>query len=202
MKHYEDFESKSDEELAMCFFEGSMPAFNVLHARYSKYITYCCYKVVGNQDVAEEVAQDTFVRAAQKIHYFLNNNEKRNFKAWIWKMAKNLSINRRRSENRRKFIRTNLSSSQLDKSQSSNEPDPAKLLEIKESHRILHEAADELPEPTRTYFADHYFREIPRKKIARIYELLLHQVDHHLKRGRTIVKKKILKIMLDKKNRN
>lgn len=202
MNQHKDLDLFSDKELAKFFFDGNMDAFDVLHARYHKYVTNCCYKVFWDKDVAEEVAQESFARAARKIRYFLENSERGNFKAWVGKIAYHLAINRWHNEKRRKLAMTNLTSSQLDDSHASKEPGPVRLLEAKERQEALRKAADELPEPTRTYFADFYFREMKREEIARIYEISMNQVDYHLGCGRAIVERKMWKFMRDYKNRN
>jgi RNA polymerase sigma factor (sigma-70 family) len=202
MNHYKDLDLLSDEELAESYFEGKMDAFDILHARHREYVTACCYSVLWNKDMAEEVAQETFARVAMKIRNFLENSQKRNFKGWMGKIAFNLAINRWHSEKRRKLGRTIFTPSQLDESHPSTEPDPVRLLELEERQEMLRKAANELSEPTRTYFIDHYFREMKRKEIASIYEISVHHLDHHLARGRAIVERKMRKLMQDDENRN
>ena len=202
MNHDEDLDLLSDEELAECLFEGNVAAFDVLHTRFRGYVMTCCYRVLGDQDAAEEVAQDTFVRAFLKIRYFLQNSKKRNFKAWIGRTACNLAINRWRRERRTKGARTNPSSFQLGDIKASEGSNPVRLLEAEEWRQVLRKVVDELPEPTRTYFVDHYFREMKRIEIAKIYEISINHVDHHLRRGRAIVEREMRKLMQDDNNRN
>jgi RNA polymerase sigma-70 factor (ECF subfamily) len=200
MDHDENLDSLSDEELAKRFFKGSSVAFDVLHARYREYVRTCCYNVIKNQETAEELAQDTFERAARKIRYFLKNSAKRNFKAWIRTIACNLAINRLRREKGVRRATTNLSPFQIDNSRASEESDPVQLLKEEERRQALRKVIDELPEPRRTILIDRWFREMERKEIAKTYEISIHQVDHHLRRARAFLKRKMWKMMQDDSN--
>ena len=186
----EGTDSPSDTELAERFFEGDKRAFEMLVDRYYGYLWKCCYGVIQNREDAEELVQDTFLRAARKMGRFLQNTENRNFKAWIRKMAINLAITRKRKG-------LPASSGELNGVQASEESDPVRVVENEEAWQAVWKAARELPEPMRTYFWDRHVRGLSINEIARTYDRPIHHVVHYLNRSREIVWNKLRKLFDD-----
>lgn len=84
----------TDEELVSSCQSGSLAAFNALYERYHDAIFRFCYRMVGNADDADDIAQDVFVRAHRGLPRFRGDCR---FTTWLYRIATNLCIERRRS---------------------------------------------------------------------------------------------------------
>ena len=80
----------SDEVLALSAGEGSISAFEELFGRYKKPILNFIYRLIGNRETAEEVAQETFIKAYNSLGIF---DPKRKFSTWLYTIARNLAKN-------------------------------------------------------------------------------------------------------------
>jgi RNA polymerase sigma-70 factor (ECF subfamily) len=70
---------------------GDRDAYRVLVERYSLYIYRLAFRMTGNSHDAEEVVQEAFLRAYQKLSQFAGNS---NFGTWVYRIAANYAIDR------------------------------------------------------------------------------------------------------------
>jgi len=75
---------------------GERDAYRVLVGRYSLNLYRLAYRMTGNSHDAEEVVQEAFLRAYQKLHQFAGNS---NFGTWVYRIAANYAIDRIRQRN-------------------------------------------------------------------------------------------------------
>lgn len=75
---------------------GDRDAYRVLVERYSLYLYRLAYRMTGNAHDAEEVVQEAFLRAYQKLSQFAGNS---NFGTWVYRIAANYAIDRIRQRN-------------------------------------------------------------------------------------------------------
>jgi len=87
----------TDEELVALYADGNNAAFDVLLNRYKSRIHSYIYFIVRNRDLAEDIFQETFVKAIITIRQgrYVENGK---FKAWITRIAHNLIIDNYRQE--------------------------------------------------------------------------------------------------------
>ena len=78
----------SDEKLITKVKEGDQSAFKILYERYSNKLLNYLSRYMGNRQSAEDILQDTFVRAFEKIGEYV---EEGNFQAWLFKIAINFA---------------------------------------------------------------------------------------------------------------
>ena len=79
-----------DSELARLAELGREPAFRELLIRYERPIFSLIYRMVRDRELAEDLAQETFVRAFNAIASY---NSSYKFNGWIFKIASNHTIN-------------------------------------------------------------------------------------------------------------
>lgn len=77
--------------------QGSEEAFTNLVEAYQTHVYNLCYRMLGEPELAEDAAQETFLRAYQNLHRYDN---KRHFATWLLSIAAHYCIDRLR---RRKF---------------------------------------------------------------------------------------------------
>jgi RNA polymerase sigma-70 factor (ECF subfamily) len=79
----------NDKILIQHYLKGDERSFDVLVKRYLKLIYSFVYKNVGNQVEAEDITQEVFIKVWKNMKKFDQN---KNFKPWIFQIAKNTSI--------------------------------------------------------------------------------------------------------------
>jgi len=80
-----------DDALVQKAQKGDLGAFEVLVRAYQRPLFGYLYRMCGNPDEAEEMAQATFVKAWQALSGF---GRRAAFKTWLYRIATNLCINR------------------------------------------------------------------------------------------------------------
>ncbi|HEY8716339.1 MAG TPA: RNA polymerase sigma factor [Candidatus Acidoferrum sp.] len=76
---------------------GDRDAFRVLVERHSATIFRLAYRLTGNHHDAEEIVQEAFLRAYQKLEQFASQA---NFATWVYRIAANYTIDRMRQKNK------------------------------------------------------------------------------------------------------
>ena len=88
-----------DAHLVSAYINGKEEAFSYLVNRHKNRVYTTIYLIVKNQDVAEDLLQDTFIKA---IHTLKGKryNEEGKFAPWIARIAHNMAIDYFRKEQR------------------------------------------------------------------------------------------------------
>jgi len=68
-------------------------AFSILVDRHKKMVFACAYRMVGDEQEAEDVAQDVFLRVYQALPRFRGESK---FTTWLYKIVSNVCLNRLR----------------------------------------------------------------------------------------------------------
>ena len=85
----------SDRDLIARTLDGDREAFGILVQRYRTLVIGVAYRICGNTVVAEDIAQETFVRVWTKLSTFRPEG---NFKGWLCRIAANLTIDALRKQ--------------------------------------------------------------------------------------------------------
>lgn len=88
-----DFSALTDAEVMLELRAGNMAAFDVLIAKYRKPIIHFMYRMVHNQAVAEELAQEVFLRVYRSRETY---RAEARFSTWLYRIATNLGVNHAR----------------------------------------------------------------------------------------------------------
>ena len=87
----------ADDELVKLFARGDNKAFDTLLKRHQTRVFSYIYSIVKNRDVADDLFQETFVKAITTIKQ-QRYSESGKFSAWISRIAHNLIIDYYRQE--------------------------------------------------------------------------------------------------------
>ena len=85
----------SDEELVKKFTVGDINAFEALVVRYQKSIVNFIYRMIGNFQEAEDLAQETFIKVYQFAHTYEGRSS---FATWLFGIASNLCYDNLRAK--------------------------------------------------------------------------------------------------------
>lgn len=92
-----NLKAKTDEQLVKAYAEGSNEAFDILLKRHQNRIFNYILRIMKNEDVANDIFQETFVKAIMTIKQG-RYTESGKFPAWISRIAHNLIIDYYRQE--------------------------------------------------------------------------------------------------------
>jgi len=123
-----DYSDATDKELAAFASKGHEAAFRELLSRYERPIFSLVYRMVRDRTLAEDLAQESFIRAFNAIDSY---NSTYKFSSWIFKIANNQTID---------FLRKK----QLDTISIDGSPH-ATSNEEQEKTRLVVESAEETP---------------------------------------------------------
>jgi RNA polymerase sigma-70 factor (ECF subfamily) len=159
--------SMTDEQLVLAYAQGNNEAFDLLLKKYEEKIFAYILRVVKNEDIANDIFQDTFVKAIMTIKQG-RYTESGKFPAWITRIAHNLIIDYYRQEKSE-----NLQSSDIDDVDILNRKELAE--ETIEDIIVNKQQMDEvkfllslLPEPQREVLTMRYYRNMSFKEIAEV----------------------------------
>ncbi len=88
-----DLSVLSDAEVMLELKAGNMAGFDVLLAKYRKPIIHFMFRMVHNQAVAEELAQEVFLRVYRSRETY---RAEARFSTWLYRIATNLGVNHAR----------------------------------------------------------------------------------------------------------
>jgi RNA polymerase sigma factor (sigma-70 family) len=79
----------NDNEIISQVLKGDHAAYAALVNHYQQYVFSLCFRVLKNREDAEEVAQDTFIKAYKYLAGFKGESK---FSTWLYTIANNTSI--------------------------------------------------------------------------------------------------------------
>lgn len=153
-----------------------------LYKAYQKEIYLYLYSLCGDKDLAEDLTQETFMKAILSL-----SDEHSNMRAWLYMVARNLYFNHRKRESR------NMPLDEIEASihdNSSNEI--LDRLIADERNRLLFKALQHLSELKREILTMQYFGHLSQKEIAALLKLTPENIRVLAYRG-----KKELKLYLE-----
>lgn len=90
--------SQEDEHWISRALEGNTAAFERLYRKHCGRVYALCLRMTGDAALAEELAQDAFVRAWEKLDTFKGNSQ---FSTWLYRLTVNVVLTALRSRGRR-----------------------------------------------------------------------------------------------------
>ncbi len=153
--------SMSDQELVQDVRNGDRRAFSELMRRYQERVYWVTRRIVGNHDDADDVTQETFVKAFVGLGDFRGDAS---FYTWVYRIAVNLSLNAIRKRQVLNYLRdSSVLSSLLPLGE-----DPVREVEFRDLQSRLEKAVAQLPEKQRAVFVLRHYEEMQYEEIAQI----------------------------------
>lgn len=163
---------------------GDGGAFSKLVRTYQKRIYGLVYRFCPDHDTADELAQETFVRAYTKLHTF---REEFRFYSWLSTIATNLALNHLK----RQKHQVSMADYPIDEIVSDQNPraNPDRSLSDKELRVKLEDEVEKLPPEFKTVFILRIYEELTYDEIARSLKIEIGTVMSRLFRARSRLKK-------------
>ena len=191
-----DSEQKTREEMLLTAFRsGDTAAFDGLIEMYSAKLYKVAYALLGSRQDAEEVVQDTFLRAYRALGAFRGESS---LETWLHRIALNLARNKYQWNHRRGGgLNVSLSvpaDSDGDPGQETEQdvPDrrmePDQVLEHEEIGKNIMKALNGLPDNLRETMLLRHVNDMPYDQIARKLDCKVGTVKSRLSRGREMLR--------------
>jgi len=181
----------SDERLVKKAKSGNNRAFSKLVELHQAKILYLAYDLVGDYEEAKDVAQETFIRAFQKLAQF---KEKSKFSTWLYRIAVNLSMDnlRRKQKYPHQSLEDNFDViNNMEITIINDQSDLKTETEVAELRQQLKTALLTLSKNQRTATVLRYFHQKSLPEIAEIMNCAVSTARVHLFRAMVNLKKKL-----------
>lgn len=141
----------TDAEAVALARAGDSDAFRLLVERHSRKIFRLAIRLTGNQTDAEDIVQETFLRAYRSLNQF---DEKAVFTSWLYRIATNYALDSLRARKSRPAV--SLSDATADTTAAPN-PGPDRVVFSGEIQQRIAAALDQLTPHERTAFTLRHF---------------------------------------------
>lgn len=179
-------QNSDDARLVSLCLKGEPRAFNKLMDRYKRQIFTLILRMVRNRDDAEDLAQETFIKAYRHLSAY---DAKYPFITWLFKIAHNTTIDFLRAH------RTELLSIDDEDSPVEDECADQSFLESIDTLSdgpMINKALDTLPPQYREILILRHQQELSYQEISQALELPEGTVKIRLFRARNLLKNKLL----------
>jgi len=151
----------TDAELVQEVRNGNRRAFTQLMRRYQERVYWTARRLVGNHEDADDVAQETFVKAYLALGEFRGDAS---FFTWLYRISVNLALNTVRKRQVASYLRESSLLARFLPSQD----DPLRELEQKEVRSRLDAAVARLPEKQRAVFVLRFYDGLSYEEISQV----------------------------------
>lgn len=160
---------------------GDADAFRLLVERHSRAIFRVAYRMTGNEHDADDVVQETFLRAYRQLEHF---EERANFSTWLHRIAVNCSLDLLRARGRHeKHYGGDTADEALQGEIRTDDPQPDRLLLSAELQKQVTVALDRLSGNERTAFILRHFEGMPVEEIGRTLGIQVNAAKHTIFRA-------------------
>ena len=172
--------ASTDRELIVRARRGDRNAFGELVTCYQTGVFNVCYRLLHERTEAEDLTQETFMRAYDRLHIYDLDRE---FGPWIRRIAANLCLN---------YLESRKVTVQLDEERDADESQrPEKQVEVQERSAQIRAALLSLPPHYRVVIELRHYQELAYDEIASELQIPLSDVKSHLFRARKLLAEKL-----------
>ncbi|UMZ74805.1 RNA polymerase sigma factor [Natranaerofaba carboxydovora] len=177
----------SDEKIVKKILEyGDSSFYSEIVNRYSKGILTLTKRMVKNSQDAEDLAQESFIKAYQKLDTF---DAKYKFSTWIYKIATNTCLDYLKKK-KDILLKDDDSMQKLESTNGSEGPE--ENLIQKEQLNYMEKAIKKLPHEFRAVVVLYHINGFNYKEIAEILDINQSKVKNRLFKGRKLLQKELV----------
>ena len=171
---------------------GDYKAFDLLVLKYQSRIIGISMKFVKDIHIAEDIAQESFIKAFKSLISF---REESAFYTWLYRIAANTSKNYLTSKKRKKeYSESEVFSSEdvnVDIFDIPGGDSPEEILAANNLREVIFESLSNLPEDIRTAISLREFEGLSYEEISEVLDCPIGTVRSRIFRGREIIQDKI-----------
>lgn len=177
----------NDDDIITAVLEGHSADFEILINRYSAKIIKFIGSMTADHDEAQSIAQDVFFKIYQNLPYYKKQN---NFSAFIFKIAKNMTLNWLNRQKRTVFF-SRLLGRELDQTQFRQAHVQPIDPEAEERDEKINLNLRSLPEEQRIALILKIYLEFSYKQIREISGWSIPKIETLISRAKSRLKKNI-----------
>ena len=175
-------ERENDAQLIQDTLAGNDEAFNALVRKYQKSVHALAWRKIGDFQDAEEVTQDTFLRAYKNLSTLKNPHQ---FAGWLYVIANRLSLNWIQKQKAALQSLEDTPMKEIENAsythyESARRETAAGEYRLERAKKLL----AKLPESERTVVTLYYLGEMTTKEISRFLGVSVNTITSRLQRGR------------------
>ena len=181
----------TDEELVARSVQGDTESFNELVRRWERSIYALAFRVLGREEEARDVCQDTFLRAFRGLAAFKGQAK---FSSWLYRIALNLCRDAIRRERRTPLVAVSegVDPAALAAQQPSPGPSVEDLVAQAELSRHVALAMRRLPEDQRTAIVLKEYHGLTFQEIADLMGCPLSTAKTRLYQGLSVLRRELI----------
>ncbi len=172
--------SPEDADLVQACLAGKARAFGRLYERYEAMVYELAYRLTRNREDAEDVLQDTFLKAMRSLRTY---NHQHKFSTWLLTIAHRLCIDRWRAGRGRDVSLDGGADARSVQLPSAGEG-PEEHLSKREHAALVEKGLREVPEEYRTFLILRHRLDLTYEEISRLMDMPLGTVKTRIHRAR------------------
>ncbi len=161
----QDKNKLTDDKLVAAYAQGDNQAFDILLKRHQARVFSYIYSIVKNRDVADDLFQETFVKAIMTIKQG-RYAESGKFSAWITRIAHNLIIDYYRQERSENVVSADDDAVDVLNRKDLSDKNIEDFMVNEQIHADVRKIIDALPDNQREVLLMRYYRDMSFKEIA------------------------------------
>jgi RNA polymerase sigma-70 factor (ECF subfamily) len=179
-------EAWSDEEVARRVRDGETALYEILMRRYNQRLYRVARAILRDDEEAEDVMQDAYVRAYQHLDQYAGRAP---FSTWLTRIAVHEALARLRVRNRKQPLDESPDDGEFNMNLTDISLNPEQSVSNAETGRLLEEAILNLPDHYRSVLMLRDVEELSTAETAETLGLTELNVKVRLHRGRALVRK-------------
>ncbi len=175
-------EREDDVELIRKILSGDDAAFSILVEKYQESIHALAWRNIHDFHYAEEIMQDTFLKAYKKLPTLKNPDQ---FAGWLHVIAKHLCIDWVRKQKPTMQSLEGTRQEEIEESSYTQHLSEQRMTERTEyCHELVQQLLEKLPENERTVITLYYLDEMSTKEIGEFMGVSVNTITSRLQRAR------------------
>lgn len=169
--------------------KGDYNACNFIVDKYKGFVYNICIRIIKNREDAEEVAQDSFIKAFKSINGFKHESK---FSTWLYRITYNNAISKTRNK---KFFKNEINETVVDSIHISSISEGLENLNQVDRKKVLRNALDKLNEEEQLLISLYYFEENSIDEVSEITGLESNYIKVKVHRARKKLYHSISEVM-------
>lgn len=164
---------------------GELKAIDELVALYEKRVFNFAYRICGDYDQANDVAQEAFIRIINSAKTFRGESS---FSTWIYRIVKNVYLDEIKKSKSHRLTSLDdyveLEESSVSREIKDDKPSPDEIVQKNEQSKTIQRAISALPENQRMIISLYHLQNQSYEEISAVLDLPVGTVKSRLSRAR------------------
>ena len=181
----------NDSDLIKKTLKGDDHSFSLLVDKHKDFVFSMAVRILQNEQLAEEVAQDSFLNAYKALKSFEGKSK---FSTWLYRITYNVALNALKKENRNRVFFSDQEPEEYMSYSISNQINDSTLDDVERNDMgdIVRECIAKLPSKFASILTMYHLNQMKYDEISELMRLPIGTVKSYIHRGRVMLRKLIL----------